>query len=262
MDVIVKIEESARLRHPHARLWLIRWVLRAALAVSLPAAMVSAIILSTIPVEAQIGSPATPPARPPAFVDGAAVIPGLVVDMRYFGSDNFVGARVDGYEAPVCILTQQAATALAAVQRDLKPRGYGLKVFDCYRPARAVRHFVRWARDPDTSTKAEYYPHVAKGNLFREGYIASRSGHSRGSTVDLTLVKLPGDQELDMGTPFDFLSPQSGQNGKVSAEARANRRILADAMRARGFIPYDKEWWHFTLRNEPFPNSYFDFPVR
>lgn len=211
-----------------------------------------------MPVEAQISSPA----RPPAFVDAATVIPGLVADMRYFGPDNFVGARVDGYEAPVCLLTHQAATALAAVQRDLKPRGYGLKVFDCYRPARAVRHFVRWARDPDTSTKAEFYPHVAKGNLFREGYIASRSGHSRGSTVDLTLVRLPEGEELDMGTPFDFLSPQSGQTGKVSAEARANRKLLADAMRARGFIPYDKEWWHFTLRNEPFPNSYFDFPVR
>lgn len=200
--------------------------------------------------------------RPPAFVDAGTAIPGLVVDMRYFGTSNFVGSRVDGYEAPVCVLTQQAATALAAVQRDLKARGLGLKVFDCYRPKTAVAHFVRWARDGDNSTKAEFYPHVAKGNLFREGYIASRSGHSRGSTVDLTLVTLPGEEELDMGTPFDFLSPQSGQHGKVSAEARANRKLLADAMRARGFIPYDKEWWHFTLRNEPFPNSYFDFPVR
>ena len=121
---------------------------------------------------------------------------------------------------------------------------------------------MRWARDSDNSTKAEFYPHVAKSNLFREGYISQRSGHSRGSTVDLTLVSLPGNQELEMGTPFDFLSPQSGRNAKVSAEARANRKVLADAMRARGFIPYDKEWWHFTLRNEPFPNSYFDFPVR
>lgn len=200
--------------------------------------------------------------RPPAFVDVATVIPGLAVDMRYFGTDNFVGARVDGYEAPVCILTQQAATALAAVQRDLAPRKLGLKVFDCYRPKAGVAHFVRWAREADNSTKERYYPHVAKTNLFREGYIASRSGHSRGSTVDLTLVRLPGGDELDMGTPFDFLSPQSGLHGKVNAEARANRKILADAMRARGFIPYDKEWWHFTLRNEPFPNTYFDFPVR
>jgi D-alanyl-D-alanine dipeptidase len=249
MDVIGKIEELVCFRHSGGRPQVIRKVLRAA---------ILAVMLSAMPVEAQISSPA----RPPAFVDAATVIPSLVVDMRYFGPDNFVGARVDGYEAPVCLLTHQAATALAAVQRDLKPRGYGLKVFDCYRPARAVRHFVRWARDPDTSTKAAFYPHVAKGNLFREGYIASRSGHSRGSTVDLTLVRLPGGEELDMGTPFDFLSPQSGRTGKVSAEARANRKILADAMRARGFISYDKEWWHFTLRNEPFPNSYFDFPVR
>lgn len=228
-------------------------MIRRALRFALPA-----LLLSGTSVDAQTN----PSARPPAFVDAATVIPELVVDMRYFGANNFVGTRVDGYEAPVCVLTQQAATALAAVQRDLKARGLGLKVFDCYRPARGVRHFVRWARDGDNSTKAEYYPHVAKGNLFREGYIASRSGHSRGSTVDLTLVKMPGGDALDMGTPFDFLSPQSGMNGKVSAEARANRKTLADAMRARGFIPYDKEWWHFTLRNEPFPNSYFDFPVR
>jgi D-alanyl-D-alanine dipeptidase len=261
MDVIGKIEELAALRHAVAMLRVIRAGLRGPLLVA-PVVMFSAAILSALTVEAQIGFPAQSPARPPAFVDASTVIPGLVVDMRYFGTNNFVGARVDGYEAPVCVLTHQAATALAAVQRDLKPRGLGLKVFDCYRPVRAVRNFVRWARDPDTSTKAEYYPHVAKGNLFREGYIASRSGHSRGSTVDLTLVRLEGHEPLDMGTPFDFLSPQSGQHGKVSAEARANRKILADAMRARGFIPYDKEWWHFTLRNEPFPNSYFDFPVR
>ena len=249
MDLIVKIEESAGDRQSVRSARMIRAAFRSALL---------ALLLSGTSVDAQTSLPA----RPPAFVDAAAVIPELVVDMRYFGTSNFVGARVDGYEAPVCVLTQQAATALAAVQRDLKARGLGLKVFDCYRPARGVRHFVRWARDGDNSTKAEFYPHVAKGNLFREGYIASRSGHSRGSTVDLTLVKLAGSEDLDMGTPFDFLSPQSGLHGKVSAEARANRRLLADAMRVRGFIAYDKEWWHFTLRNEPFPNSYFDFPVR
>jgi D-alanyl-D-alanine dipeptidase len=249
MDMIVKIEESETDRQAGRSAQVIRTVLRGSFL---------AVLLLGTPVDAQT----SPPARPPAFVDAAMVIPELVVDMRYYGASNFVGTPVDGYEAPVCVLTQQAATALAAVQRDLKGRGLGLKVFDCYRPARAVRHFVRWARDGDSSTKAEYYPHVAKGNLFREGYIASRSGHSRGSTVDLTLVKLPGGDDLDMGTPFDFLSPQSGVSGKVSADARANRKILADAMRARGFIPYDKEWWHFTLRNEPFPNSYFDFPVR
>jgi D-alanyl-D-alanine dipeptidase len=249
MDVIGNIEESRPIRHPCRA----RRAIRAALVCA-----AFAVMGSGTAVNAQTQQQA----RPPAFVDATSLVPDLVVDMRYFGTHNFVGTRVDGYEAPVCVLTQQAATALAAVQRDLRPRGLGLKVFDCYRPARGVRHFVRWAREADNSTKAEFYPHVAKGNLFREGYIASRSGHSRGSTVDLTLVRLPGNEELDMGTPFDFLSPQAGLRGNVGAEARANRRILADAMRARGFVGYDKEWWHFTLRNEPFPDHYFDFPVR
>lgn len=200
--------------------------------------------------------------RPAGFVDAAATVPGLIVDMRYFGAHNFVGARVDGYEAPVCILTRQAAAALAAVQRDLKPRGLGLKVFDCYRPVRAVRHFVRWARDPDQGTKAEFYPDIDKRALFREGFIASRSGHSRGSTVDLTLVRLPGGEELDMGTHFDLLSYRSSYRGQVTPEQRANRQTLAYAMRKHGFLPYAKEWWHFTLRGEPFPESYFDFPVK
>lgn len=247
VDLFVKIEEFVRNR----QFVRMQPVIRAALPLL---AVLAAAATSGMPVNAQT--------TPPSFVDAATVIADLVVDMRYFGIRNFVGSRVDGYEAPVCLLTRQAASALAAVQRDLRPRGLGLKVFDCYRPARGVRHFVRWARDPDNSTKAEFYPHVAKINLFREGYISSRSGHSRGSTVDLTLVSLPGNEELDMGTPFDFLSPQSGVSGNVGAQARANRKLLADAMRARGFIPYDKEWWHFTLRNEPFPNSYFDFPVK
>lgn len=200
--------------------------------------------------------------RPAAFVDVASEVPGLVVDMRYFGTHNFVGMRIDGYDAPVCILSRQAAAALAAVQRDLLPRQLGLKVFDCYRPVRAVSHFARWARDPDNKTKAEFYPDIDKRNLFREGYISQRSGHSRGSTVDLTIVSLPSNQELDMGTPFDFLSPRAGSRGNITPEQRANRKILSDVMRRHGFIPYEKEWWHFTLRNEPFPNDYFDFPVR
>lgn len=201
--------------------------------------------------------------RPAAFVDAATLVPGLVVDLRYFGTRNFVGARVDGYEAPVCLLTRQAAAALAAVQRDLAPRQLGLKVFDCYRPVRGVAHFVRWSRDTaDNRTKAEFYPDMDKRNLFRDGYLSARSGHSRGSTVDLTLVSLPGGDEVDMGTPYDFLSPRSGVRGDVGPQARANRKLLSDAMRARGFIPYDKEWWHFTLRDEPFPDSYFDFPVK
>jgi zinc D-Ala-D-Ala dipeptidase len=198
------------------------------------------------------------------FVDAKEFVPDLVVEMRYAGNHNFVGGSIDGYERPVCLLTREAARALANIEGDLKARGLGLKVFDCYRPQRAVAHFVRWARDvTDIRAKTEFYPAVDKRYLFQLGYIASMSGHSRGSTVDLTLVRLVDNAELDMGTPFDFFSPKSWPSDQnVSSEARANRRVLAAAMSARGFRSYSKEWWHFTLRGEPYPNSYFDFPVR
>lgn len=202
--------------------------------------------------------------RPAAFVDAATVVPNLVIDMRYLGSDNFVGQPIDGYEKPICYLTREAAAALAEVARDLESHGLAIKAFDCYRPIRAVAHFVRWARDlRDVARKADYYPQVDKRHLFRDGYIAARSGHSRGSTIDMTLVRRDGGPDLDMGTPFDFFSPRSSPTDKtVSAQAQANRRLIADAMRRRGFAPYSKEWWHFTLHKEPFPNSFFDFPVR
>ena len=202
---------------------------------------------------------------PPEFVDAATVVDGLVVDMRYFGADNFVGRRIDGYEAPRCLLARPAAAALSVVQRDLAQRGLGLKVLDCYRPGRAVAHFMRWARDTaDVARKADYYPAIDKRNLFRLGYIAERSGHSRGSTVDLTLVRRPGGEgDPDMGTPFDFFSPKSWPGDiSVGETARRNRTLLAAAMARGGFRSYAKEWWHFTLRNEPFPARYFDFPVR
>jgi D-alanyl-D-alanine dipeptidase len=204
---------------------------------------------------------------PAGFIDAATVVEGLVVDMHYFGTDNFVGARIDGYEAARCILARPAAAALARVQQDLAPQGLGLKVFDCYRPVRAVMHFVRWARDlRDTKRKADFYPDVDKRDLFRLGYIASRSGHSRGATVDLTLAQRGEGEapaELDMGTRFDFFGTQSWPGSrKVGAQAQANRRLLAAAMSKGGFRPYEKEWWHFTLRGEPYPGSYFDFPVR
>jgi len=206
---------------------------------------------------------------PAAFVDAASVVDGLVVDMRYFGADNFVGARIDGYEAPRCLLARSAAVALAAVQRELAKSGLGLKVLDCYRPTRAVAHFVRWARDTaDVARKADYYPNVDKRDLFRLGYIAERSGHSRGSTVDLTLVRRTGGERdpadnPDMGTPFDFFSPKSWPADlSVGETARGNRALLAAAMARAGFRAYAKEWWHFTLRNEAFPASYFNFPVR
>jgi D-alanyl-D-alanine dipeptidase len=202
--------------------------------------------------------------RPARFVDVATVVPGLRVEMRYFGSNNFVGRPIDGYEKPLCLLTREAAGALAQVARDLEPRGLGLKVFDCYRPARAVAHFLRWARNVrDVARKAEFYPDLDKGTLFRDGYISTHSRHSSGSTLDLTLVRLPDGRELDMGTTYDFFSPRAWPSSRsVSSEAQANRAMLTEAMRRRGFRPYAKEWWHFTLQHEPFPDMAFDFPVR
>jgi D-alanyl-D-alanine dipeptidase len=215
-----------------------------------------AVLLSLVPIAALAQE------RPAAFVDAATVVPGLAVEMRYFTDNNFVGRRVDGYEKPVCLLTRQAAEALAEVARDVAPRGLRLKVFDCYRPVRAVAHFLRWARAiNDIKTKQTFYPDMEKRQLFSDGYISSRSGHSRGSTLDVTLVDASG--ELDMGTPFDFLSTRSNTlDPSVSAQAHRNRMILAAAMSTRGFRPYEKEWWHFTLRGEPFRDTYFDFPVR
>jgi len=225
------------------------------------ASLLALLFISSAPAQTPQGF------APHGFVDAASVVDGLVIDMRYFGQDNFVGARIDGYETARCLLTRAAASALARVQQDLAPQGFGLKVFDCYRPTRAVSHFVRWARDiKDVKRKADFYPDVDKRDLFRLGYIAPLSGHSRGSTVDLSLVRLtPGQPpaEVDMGTRFDFFGTQSWPSSRaVSAEAQANRKLLASAMRRGNFRPYDREWWHFTLRNEPYPGSYFDFPVK
>ena len=222
--------------------------------------VISLLAAALVICTSQAAAAQTPPT---AFVDAATVVPGLVLDMRYAGAHNFVGRPINGYEAARCWLTRSAADALAGVARDLAPRGLVLKVFDCYRPTRAVANFVRWARDlSDTAGKAEFYPQVDKRTLFRDGYIATHSGHSRGSTIDMTLAQA-GGSELDMGTPFDFFSPRSSPGDpNVSATARADRATLAAAMRHRGFRPYVKEWWHFTLASEPFPNTYFDFPVR
>jgi D-alanyl-D-alanine dipeptidase len=202
--------------------------------------------------------------RPDSFVDVASLAPGLMIEMRYATTHNFVGIPIEGYEQPVCYLTRPAAVALAQVAADLEPRGLTLKVYDCYRPARAVAHFVRWARNlGDQKMKAEFYPHVDKSTLFRDGYIAALSGHSRGSTTDLTLARKDTGEALDMGTPFDFFSPRSWPSDRsISAEAQNNRALLAQAMGSRNFRPYDKEWWHFTLRHELYPQTYFDFVVR
>jgi len=216
--------------------------------------LASLLLIAALPAQAQ--------ERPAAFVDATSVVPGLVVDMRYAGGDNFVGRPIEGYQKPVCLLTRQAANALADVARDISGRGLKLKVFDCYRPKRAVAHFMRWAQAiNDVKNKSAYYPDLDKRQLFADGYIAAHSGHSRGSTLDLTFVGASG--ELDMGTHFDFLSARSNtSNPTVSVEAHRNRLMLAAAMSKHGFKPYGKEWWHFTLRGEPFPDTYFDFPVR
>jgi zinc D-Ala-D-Ala dipeptidase len=212
------------------------------------------------------GAPAAGVAQEPAaagFVDATTVVPGIVVDMRYAGSDNFVGRRVTGYDAPVCILAHPAAAALAAVQDALQPFGLGVKVFDCYRPARAVADFVQWAASPaDTARRADYYPDIDKSRLFELGYIAERSGHSRGATVDLTLVDRATGVELDMGTPWDLFSTLSWpMEPTLSPAQRASRLLLRTVMIGHGFRPYDQEWWHFTLADEPWPDRYFDFPL-
>src|SRR5690606_36111183 len=189
-------------------------------------------------------------AMPEGFVDIEQVVPGVVLDIRYHNGDNFVGARIEGYEAPRCVLTEAAAQAVARVQQNLEPFGLGLKIFDCYRPKRAVAHFARWARDPDaTERKADYYPEIDKKDLFTLGYIAERSGHSRGSTLDLTIIDRQSGSEIDMGTGYDLFSPSSWpDDASMTAAQRANRLLLHALMTTHGFQPYDKEWWHFTLK--------------
>ena len=189
--------------------------------------------------------------------------PRIVTEVRYFSSDNFVGERIDGYLVPRVYITSAAYERLLGVADDLEAFGLGLKIFDAYRPQQAVNHFVRWAEDiNDTRMKARYYPSVDKSNLFRDGYIAARSGHSRGSTVDLTIVDLASGEELDMGTPWDFFDLRSwGASTDVTAEQRANRALLRSTMTKHGFSPITTEWWHFTLVNEPYPETFFNFPV-
>lgn len=224
---------------------------------------------------------------PEGFVEVKTVIPSLQLDIRYAGPHNFIGERIDGYNAPKCFLTKEAAAALAQVQKELATFSLSLKVYDGYRPQRAVDHFVRWAKNiGDTRTKREFYPTLEKRDLFKDDYIAAKSGHSRGSTVDLTIVALPlseqeswrpgekleacyspvgvrfRDNGLDMGTGFDcFHELSHTKNGKVGQPQRINRLLLKTIMEKHGFINYEKEWWHFTLRDEPFPETYYDFVI-
>ena len=216
------------------------------------------------------------------FVKITEVVPDVILEIRYFSTYNFVGSRVDGYKAPTALLTKEAADSLRAVSDDLMSQGYRLKIYDAYRPQEAVSHFVRWAADrTDTLMKAPFYPDLDKGVLFEQEYIMEKSGHSRGSTVDLTIVDAISGKEVDMGGTFDWFGPEShpdfcgnpetgeytGDNHKspvgrsITPEQFANRMILRKAMLRHGFKPLDSEWWHFTLRNEPFPDTYFTFPV-
>lgn len=184
--------------------------------------------------------------------------------MIYYGTQNFLGDTANCYQGAVAYLTGRAARALKRVENKLYERGMGLVIYDTYRPQCAVDHFVRWAQDlSDTAKKPIYYPDVSKDSLFHKGYIAAKSGHSRGSTVDLTLYDLTTGKELDMGTPIDYFGTASHPDSDlVSRGQRENRRILRQAMINEGFEPLNTEWWHFTLRDEPFPDTYFNFPVK
>ena len=239
------------------------------------------------PVEVEI--PVRGDTLPGLFSYLRDVAPGILQEMRYTTAFNFVGEPIEGYEAAACILTTRAARALADAQAELEADGYSLKVYDCYRPQRAVNHFLRWAGGSSETMKRAFYPEERKRSLFSRGYIARRSGHSRGSTVDLTMVRLPYEEpdpypdpanaplprcdrplgeryaegDLDMGTAYDCLSPLSAtENSAVGRAALANRRLLRAVMSRHGFRNYSKEWWHYTLRNEPFRRTYHDFPVR
>ncbi len=198
------------------------------------------------------------------FVSVSRLIPDAVIDMRYFSDYNFVGEVIDGYEANCALLTYEAALALQAAGEDFRSQGLLLKVFDAYRPQSAVDHFYSWSLDmTDTKMKSEFYPDIDKSQLYSQGYIAYRSGHSRGSTIDLTLVDMATGQELDMGGEFDLFDESSSYyySYGLSSEQVANRQLLRSVMTSHGFTAYDAEWWHFSLSDEPYPYTYFDFPV-
>ncbi len=228
-----------------------------------------------------------PTQRPLAFVSLHDIDSTIVLDLRYFGSHNFIGQRILGYKAEKCLLTQPAAQALKAAQDELRPYGLSLKVYDCYRPQRAVDTFIAWAENKEAiKMKAEFFPRIAKEQLFLEGYLAKKSGHSRGSAVDLTIVPLPvspqetyregdalrdctlpaaqrfGDNSLDFGTGYDcFDARANSENPTVNSEHKVRRLMLRALLEKHGFRVAKSEWWHFTLQKEPYPKTYFDFEV-
>lgn len=197
------------------------------------------------------------------FVMISDAVPDVILEIRYYSTYNFIGDRIDGYEEPVAFLTKEAAAALRDVSDELKEMGYRLKIFDAYRPQSAVDNFVRWAKDlTDTRMKKYFYPELNKTVLFKQGYIASHSGHSRGSTVDLTLFDMDLEKEVDMGGTFDYFGERSHPDySRITEEQYANRMLLREVMVKHGFRPISTEWWHFTLVDEPYPDVYFTFPV-
>lgn len=202
-------------------------------------------------------------ANPSDFVVLSDYIPSIIQEIRYHSTYNFIGDRIDGYEEPCALLTKDAARALKSVSNEMMVQGYRLKVFDAYRPVRAVKHFVLWGiEDQDIRMKQYFYPELQKQELFENGYIAKQSSHSRGSTVDLTLFDMSTGKELDMGSPFDLFSVASHPDYQgITEEQYSNRMTLRRSMIRNGFKPIDCEWWHFTLEDEPYPETYFEFPV-
>ena len=222
---------------------------------------------------------------PAGFVYIVEAVPDAILEIRYCSTYNFIGDRIDGYVQPTALLTVEAAKALKAVSDEVKKQGYRLKIFDAYRPQQAVAHFINWAKDPDdTRMKPCFYPNLDKSVLFAQGYIDEKSGHTRGSTIDLTLFDMATERDVDMGGTFDWFgkeshpdwcgNPETGEytgefagntppkDGKINATQFHNRMILRQAMLRHGFKPIVSEWWHFTLKDEPYPDTYFTFPVK
>ena len=250
-------------------------------------AAILAILCGTCVISCSDGKKEAPAVSPTEdtsqFVTLTDAVPDAILEIRYYGTYNFVGQRIDGYEQPTALLTRQAAKALKTVSDNVMAQGYRLKIYDAYRPQRGVDHFVRWAANvEDTLMKPYFYPDLDKSVLFEQEYIMEKSGHTRGSTVDLTLFDMQTEKELDMGGTFDWFGPEShpdfcgnpetgeytGDNSKsptgrsITEEQFRHRMILRKAMLEGGFKALDSEWWHFTLRDEPFPDTYFTFPVR
>ncbi|MBN09025.1 MAG: peptidase M15 [Flavobacteriaceae bacterium] len=203
---------------------------------------------------------------PPGFIELKKAVPDLVIDLRYATSENFIGTPVDGYGSKKAVGTIEMAESIRKSQNVLKSYGLGIKVYDAYRPQKAVNHFIRWSKvQDDTINKMTYYPELKKSLLFELGFISAKSGHSRGSTIDLTLIYLEGEnkgKEVDMGGSWDFFGDASHYNFlELSEDQKYYRKLLRKTLLSFGFIPYEKEWWHFTLKKEPFPNTYFDFIV-